>query len=85
MSLTGEILPGWNITGGYAYTDAEITEDNTLTPGNQLPNTPYNAVNLWTTYEIQQGDLQGLGAGLGLFFLAIALEIWIILTICPVI
>lgn len=66
--MTGQILPGWNIIAGYAYTDARITEDNTFEVGNQLPNTPYHSFNLWTTYEIQQGDLQGLGFGLGLFF-----------------
>jgi iron complex outermembrane receptor protein len=68
LSLTGEILPGWNLIAGYAYTDARITEDNTFQVGNQLPNTPYHSFNLWTTYQIQQGELQGLGFGLGLFF-----------------
>jgi iron complex outermembrane recepter protein len=68
LSVTGEILSGWNVYGGYAYTDAQITEDNTFEEGNRLPNTPEHAFNLWTTYEIQQGDLQGWGVGLGLFF-----------------
>jgi iron complex outermembrane recepter protein len=68
LNLTGEIVPGWNVIAGYAYTDAQVTEDNTITPGNKLPNTPNHAANLWTTYEIQQGDLKGFGAGLGLFF-----------------
>jgi iron complex outermembrane recepter protein len=68
LNLAGEILPGWNIFAGYAYTDARITEDNTYDSGNQLPNTPYHAANLWTTYEIQKGNLQGLGVGFGLFF-----------------
>ncbi|MBE9156978.1 TonB-dependent siderophore receptor [Nodosilinea sp. LEGE 06152] len=69
FTIGGEILPGWNIIGGYAYTNAEVTQDNTPELiGNQLNNTPRNAFNLWTTYEIQAGDLQGLGLGLGLFF-----------------
>jgi iron complex outermembrane recepter protein len=69
FNIGGEILLGWNIIAGYAYTDAEVTEDNTPTlVGNQLNNTPKNAFNLWTTYEIQTGNLQGLGFGLGLFF-----------------
>jgi iron complex outermembrane recepter protein len=68
LSVTGEILPGWNLIAGYAYTDARITEDTTLTPGNRLPNTPYHSFNLWSSYQIQQGNLQGLGFGLGLFF-----------------
>ncbi len=68
LSLTGEILPGWNIYAGYAYTDARITEDTTFTVGNRLPNSANHSFNLWTAYEIQQGELQGLGAGIGLFF-----------------
>lgn len=69
LSVTGEILPGWNLIAGYAYTDARITEDENLTVGNRLPNTPYHSFNLWTSYQIQQCDLQGLGFGLGLFFI----------------
>jgi iron complex outermembrane receptor protein len=30
---------------------------------------PENQASLWTTYEIQQGNLQGLGFGLGLFYI----------------
>ncbi|MDV2998174.1 MAG: Vitamin B12 transporter BtuB [Chroococcidiopsis sp. SAG 2025] len=69
LSIAGEILPGWNIIAGYAYTDAEITEDNTLPVGNRLNNVPENSFNLWTSYEIQQGTLQGLGFGLGFFYI----------------
>ncbi|MCF2149921.1 TonB-dependent receptor [Desmonostoc muscorum LEGE 12446] len=68
LSLTGEILPGWNIFAGYAYIDARITEDNTFAVGNRLPNTPEHSFNLWTAYEIQEGELKGLGGGIGLFF-----------------
>ncbi|BAY73744.1 ferrichrome iron receptor [Nostoc linckia NIES-25] len=67
LSIAGQILPGWNIFAGYAYIDARITEDISFA-GNRLPNTPDHSFNLWTTYEIQQGKLQGLGAGIGLFF-----------------
>ncbi|PSB49281.1 TonB-dependent siderophore receptor [Cyanosarcina cf. burmensis CCALA 770] len=68
LRIAGEILPGWNIIASYASTDAQITEDNTLPVGNRLDNVPENAFNLWTSYEIQQGTLQGLGFGLGLFY-----------------
>ncbi|MBD2515143.1 TonB-dependent receptor [Nostoc sp. FACHB-973] len=70
LNIAGQILPGWNIFAGYAYIDARITEDTTFPPGNRLPNTPEHSFNLWTTYEIQQGKLQGLGAGIGLFFVS---------------
>ncbi|MCC5601445.1 TonB-dependent receptor [Nostoc sp. CHAB 5714] len=68
LSLSGEILPGWNIIAGYAYTDARITKDTTFEVGSRLQNAADHAFNVWTTYEIQKGDLQGLGFGLGLFF-----------------
>jgi iron complex outermembrane receptor protein len=69
FSIGGEILPGWNIIAGYAFTDAEVTKDNSFAlVGNQLNNTPRNSFNLWTTYEIQSGNLQGLGFGMGLFY-----------------
>ncbi|MEM7062499.1 MAG: TonB-dependent siderophore receptor [Cyanobacteria bacterium P01_B01_bin.77] len=68
VNLTGEILPGWNMVASYAYIDAEITEDNTFPVGNRLSGVPEQSASLWTTYEIQSGDLQGLGFGLGVNF-----------------
>ncbi len=67
LDLTGEILPGWNIFAGYAYTDAEVTEDNVIPVGNRLNNVPENNFNLWTTYTLQNGNLAGLGFGAGIF------------------
>ncbi len=68
LYLTGEILPGWNVVASYAFIDAEVTEDNTDIVGNQLRGIPEHSASLWTTYEIQSGDLQGLGLGLGFNF-----------------
>jgi iron complex outermembrane recepter protein len=68
LDITGKILPGWNVTASYAYTDAEITEDNAFAEGNRLTNVPEHQASLWTTYEIQGGNLKGLGFGLGLFY-----------------
>ncbi|KAM3100364.1 TonB-dependent siderophore receptor [Phormidesmis sp. 146-35] len=68
LDIAGEILPGWKIAAGYAYTDARITEDNTLAIGNRINNVPEHAVSLWTTYEVQTGSLRGLGFGLGIFY-----------------
>ncbi|MEH2080508.1 MAG: TonB-dependent siderophore receptor [Nostoc sp.] len=68
FTLTGEILPGWNLTAGYSYIDAIITKDNNYEVGSPVVFTPHNSVNLWTTYRIQSGDLQGLGFGLGIYF-----------------
>jgi iron complex outermembrane receptor protein len=70
FDVSGEILPGWNIITGYTYTDARVTEDNSIPVGNRLFNTPEHAANLWTTYRIQTGSLEGLGFGLGLYYLS---------------
>ncbi|MEM6503439.1 MAG: TonB-dependent siderophore receptor [Cyanobacteria bacterium P01_C01_bin.89] len=65
LDVIGEILPGWNIVANYAYTDADITEDNTGIEGNRLFGVPEHNFNLWTSYEIQKGDFEGLSFGIG--------------------
>lgn len=69
LDVTGEILPGWKIIASYAYTDAKVSKDNTIPVGNRLDNVPFNQASLWTTYEIQKGNLRGFGFGLGLFYI----------------
>ena len=66
LDVTGEILPGWNIIASYAYIDSKITEDNEFDVGNSLTGIPEHSASLWTTYNIQSGDLSGLEFGLGL-------------------
>jgi len=68
LDVTGKILPGWNIIASYAYTNAIITKDTEYPVGNLLNNVAKNTASLWTTYEIQKGNLQGLGFGLGLYY-----------------
>ncbi|MBP5975909.1 TonB-dependent siderophore receptor [Brasilonema sp. CT11] len=68
LDVAGEILTGWKIIAAYAYTDAQITKDNQFPVGNLLNNVAKNTASLWTTYEIQRGSLQGLGFGLGLYY-----------------
>ncbi|NER79550.1 MAG: TonB-dependent siderophore receptor [Leptolyngbya sp. SIO1D8] len=70
LDVAGEVLPGWNIIANYAYTDADITEDNGDMEGNRLFGVPEHNFNLWTTYDIQDGPLTGLGFGLGLNYVS---------------
>jgi iron complex outermembrane receptor protein len=65
LDLVGEPLPGWNLIASYSLTDAEVTEDNVTPVGNRLVGIPRHSANLWTTYTIQQGSLEGLGLGIG--------------------
>jgi iron complex outermembrane recepter protein len=68
LDISGEILPGWNIIAAYAYTDAFVSQDNNIPEGNRFIFAPRHSASLWTTYQIQQGTLQGLGFGLGLYY-----------------
>ncbi|MEM9511008.1 MAG: TonB-dependent receptor, partial [Cyanobacteria bacterium P01_E01_bin.35] len=68
LFVSGEILPGWDVIGGYTYTDITITESNDFEVGNRVNNVPENAVSFLTSYEIQQGSLKGLGGSLGIYF-----------------
>ncbi len=68
LDVAGQVLPGWNIIVTYAYTDAFVSKDNVIPIGNQLVGVPYNSASLWTTYQLQSGNLKGLGFGLGLVY-----------------
>lgn len=73
LDVGGEILPGWNVIAAYGFTDAQVTEGDEVFPeffptGSRLQNVPEHSASLWTTYEIQRGNLQGLGFGAGLFY-----------------
>jgi len=66
VSGTMQFLEGLNVLASYSYMDAEIIESD---DGDDNGNTPYNIpdhkARLWGSYEIKQGDLAGLGFGLG--------------------
>ena len=68
VDLAGEIVRGWRLIAAYAYTDAEITRDATVRPGNRPAGIPEHSGSVWTTYELQDGSLQGLGGGGGVTY-----------------
>lgn len=68
LDITGEILPGWKVIATYAHTDASVTEDRVIPVGDRLVDAARNSASLWTTYQIQRGNLQGLGFGAGLYY-----------------
>ncbi|WP_414530497.1 TonB-dependent siderophore receptor [Nodularia chucula] len=68
LDISGEISPGWNMIAAYAYTDAFVSQDNRIPVGNRFVFTPRHSFSLWNTYQIQQGTLEGLGFGLGLYY-----------------
>ena len=55
----------------YCYREgvSVISEGDDSSPqGDTLINAPGSGASLWTTYEIQSGNLQGLGFGAGVFY-----------------
>ena len=68
LVLQGEILPGWNVVASYGLLDAEIEESEDFPEGATPRNVADNTFSFFTTYEIQDGALEGLGFGLGVFY-----------------
>lgn len=65
ITVAGNLTPEWRMIGGYAYVDAEVTQDTSLPTGTRLANIPRNSFSLLNTYEFQDGGLKGLGLGMG--------------------
>ncbi len=66
-TFSGQITDKWNVYGGYAYLDAEITKSNSKTNGvaneGQTPTlTPRNSANLWVVRSLTPEWRIGAGA-----------------------
>lgn len=72
--ISGEVLPGLNVTLNYAYTDSKITKEaasaKTKTVGNVTPNTSAHITNGWVNYRLGHGPLSGFGVMGGFQWLA---------------
>ncbi|WP_433766227.1 TonB-dependent siderophore receptor [Pseudomonas putida] len=66
LNVAGNVTPQWRVIGGYAYVDAEVTQDNVIKSGARLMNIPQNSFSLLNVYEFQDGAFKGLGLGTGL-------------------
>jgi iron complex outermembrane receptor protein len=70
VDFSGEAYPGLKLIGNYSYTNSKVTKDtgglnNQGNEGHRYFGVPRHAGSLWTTYEIQAGELQGLKLGAG--------------------
>ena len=69
--VTATPLPGWQVLAGYTFTDAKVLSSNIPAQiGVESPNVPMNTAHMWTRYDINGGDFDGLGAGLGVSYTA---------------
>lgn len=65
LDVSGQLNSHWRVTGNFAYTDAEITQDSRLAPGTPLANIPRISGSAMAIYEDQApiGQRYGVGAG----------------------
>ena len=63
--LTWEPTPAVSILANYAYTQAEVREDNTIPVGDGLPRVPKHSGRLAARYRILDGAAEGLSFGAG--------------------
>lgn len=67
LDVSGQIVSGWRIIGGYSYISALVTKDNN-TPslaGLRFPDAPFDSGSIWSVYEFQRGGAKGLKLGAG--------------------
>ncbi|MGH8175544.1 MAG: TonB-dependent receptor [Steroidobacter sp.] len=62
LEASGAVTQAWRIMGGYAYQDAEITEQTTAAAkGATVPITPRHTFSLWNRYDFTPAWGLGLG------------------------
>jgi len=59
LDLNGTILPGWEVAGSYTW--SQNKDPNTVSS----TDIPRHSASLWTSWEFQEGRLQGAGASIG--------------------
>ncbi|MDB5470887.1 MAG: TonB-dependent siderophore receptor [Caulobacter sp.] len=72
LGVSGQILPNWTVIANYTYLDSEILQnvagtalppnDIDYTKGDPIPLTPKHAFNVWTTWQINDQWMAGVGA-----------------------
>ena len=71
FEVNAQPLPNWQIAAGYSHLDATVTATNIANQlGALLTNVPKHNAHLWTRYDVSEGPLNGLGAGLGVAYVS---------------
>jgi catecholate siderophore receptor len=62
LGLNGKVLPAWQVAGGYAYQDAEVTSATTAArDGAQVGQVPHHTLSLWNNYQFHPRVSGALG------------------------
>lgn len=68
VELIGKILPNLQIMTGWAYVDAQYQDSPSFVNGSAPINTPKHSANGWLNYKFNQGILDGLDVGAGIYY-----------------
>lgn len=62
-SIAGQLTERWQVLGGYAWQEAEITRTTSAAPrGREVPLVPTHSISLWNKYQVT--PMFGLGLGI---------------------
>ena len=62
LGISGAVTDHWEIIGGYAYQEAEITSETSVPAGRVIPLTPEHTFSLWNMVHLSPRFSFGLGA-----------------------
>ena len=65
LDVSGTPLEGWEIIGNVSALDAKVTKDTEIETGNRLDGVPILSGSVWSSYQLQNGPMKGLGFGAG--------------------
>ncbi len=65
LDVTGRVGARGTIAATYTYTDAQVTKDNSIRPGNRLLNVPEHAFRAWVSHRLHGNATKGLLASAG--------------------
>lgn len=68
LEVTGSLVRGWDIVGGFTTLDAIISKNLTGLQGNVFFNTPRAQTHAWNRFNLERFGLKGLTAGYGLIY-----------------
>jgi catecholate siderophore receptor len=63
LGLSGALMPGWQVSGGYAYQDARVLSNlsSMAVAGARLPHVPRHSVSLWNRFTLTPQWAMGVG------------------------
>lgn len=71
VELIGKLFPNLQVMAGWAYVDAQYQDSPTFVNGSAPINTPKHSANGWLNYKFNQGILNGLDIGAGIYYVGI--------------